>query len=350
MQYTGVRVATMPFRILCLDSGSTRGLFGIRVLRLLDRAYPGFLASVDMVAGTSAGGICALEVAAGADLLPMEDMFINHSSDMFHEGFIGRLDNAMNRLPTAPYGSETRMHVFQKEISRFGGYQYICQLPKKVCICTTRLKPKPSLGDDGNQCGIELLHNLDGSCEEKTKITLLDAAMRTTAAATYFPLWQGYADGGLICGNPSTIAVTLAVEKLHLPLSEIRVLSIGTGKMRAAIPETDKQQLDWGTYSWLKNDLIVHLMLEGNKSLSHQMTKQLLGETGYRRIDFTLSHSVAVDDYSPELLNTLIREAHDAAQDIIEGNHDGTGTWISQNFGISDTSKSLATLRRFARG
>jgi len=340
----------MPFRILCLDSGSTRGLFGIRVLRLLDRAYPGFLASIDMVAGTSAGGICALEVAAGADLLPMEDMFVNHSSDIFHEGFISRLDNAVDRLPTAPYGSKTRMDVFQKEISRFGGYQYICQLPKKVCICTTRLKPKPSLGDDGNQCDIELLHNLDGSCEEKTKITIIDAAMRTSAAPTYFPLWQGYADGGLICGNPSTAALSLAVDKLHLPLSEIRVLSIGTGRTMPAIPATDKPELAWGTYGWLKHELIIDLMAEGNKSMSHLMTRQLLGETGYRRIDFTLSHSVATDDHSPELLKTLIRQAHDAVQDITDGNHDGTGTWISQNFGISDTSKSLATLRRFARG
>jgi patatin-like phospholipase/acyl hydrolase len=55
-----------------------------------------------------------------------------------------------------------------------------------------------------------------------------EAAMRTSAAPTYFPVFQGYTDGGLVANNPSIVAVSKAIA--HNPFlspKNISLLSIG---------------------------------------------------------------------------------------------------------------------------
>ena len=56
----------MPaYHILSLDGGGIRGIFSARVLERLELAMPGFLGQLNLLAGTSTGGIIALGLAAG---------------------------------------------------------------------------------------------------------------------------------------------------------------------------------------------------------------------------------------------------------------------------------------------
>jgi predicted acylesterase/phospholipase RssA len=54
-----------PYRILSLDGGGIRGVLTAKLLERLEMAHPGFLSKVDLLAGTSTGGILALGLAVG---------------------------------------------------------------------------------------------------------------------------------------------------------------------------------------------------------------------------------------------------------------------------------------------
>ncbi len=52
--------------------------------------------------------------------------------------------------------------------------------------------------------------------------------MRTSAAPTFFPVFHGYTDGGIVANNPSIIALSKAIA--HYPFlnaNNIAVLSLG---------------------------------------------------------------------------------------------------------------------------
>lgn len=99
-------------------------------------------------------------------------------------------------------------------------------------------------------------------------LKVVEAAMRTTSAPTYFPMHHGtllrpllvthlhphlgYADGALVAQNPSLAAVGRAYA--HFPLvtpENTMVLSIGNGTTQKEISAAVGQRtLDWGLQQW----------------------------------------------------------------------------------------------------
>lgn len=78
-----------------------------------------------------------------------------------------------------------------------------------------------------------------------------EAAMRTSAAPTFFPLHGGYADGAIFANNPSLVGVAkMKAHYPHLKMAEMRVLSIGTGGFPYSIDLHGNNDADWGLRQW----------------------------------------------------------------------------------------------------
>ena len=148
------------------------------------------------------------------------------------------------------------------------------------------------------------------------ELNVWEAAMRTSAAPTYFPIFQGYIDGGVVANNPSVLGVTKSI--VHHPRlnpHNIFVLSIGAG----CWPSDESLQLgvngqfDLGLRQWVPH--LLDLLLEGDNVTIDMLMNYLLGQDGgYHRIDPELSNRIPLDDLNS--MDCLYKDARNV--DITE--------------------------------
>jgi uncharacterized protein len=121
---------------------------------------------------------------------------------------------------------------------------------------------------------------------------VVDVAMRTSAAPSYFPIYQGYIDGGVVAGNPSMTALAQALEPSTggQSLSDITLLSVGTGRNNRYIAAQDN---DWGWAQWAPH--IINIVLDGTSGIADYECRQLLGAR-YHRLNPHLPERIDLDD------------------------------------------------------
>jgi patatin-like phospholipase/acyl hydrolase len=119
----------------------------------------------------------------------------------------------------------------------------------------------------------------------------VDVALRTSAAPAYFPIYQGYIDGGVVVNNPSMCALAQAInpETGGQSLRKVTLLSIGTGANSRFLPEQDA---DWGLAQWAPH--LISLMIEGGVGLADYQCRQILGAR-YLRINPVLPTPMGMD-------------------------------------------------------
>ena len=243
--------------ILSLDGGGIRGLYTARILLRLEAAHPGFLASVGLFAGTSTGGILALGLALGLPIGMIEQFYLSQAATIF----TASLEHEILSLGElrAPKYSNAGLRAALQGIF---GTKKMGDLPSEVLVTTYDCVSRNSLDMT------RAIANL--SC--------VDAAMRTSAAETYFPAYQGCVDGGTSANNPSMAALSYAIYNGH-SLSDVRLLSIGTGNARR--PPFDPTE--WGAAQWLENGLI-DLLLDAPAQRNDHYCQSMLGPD-YLRVD-----------------------------------------------------------------
>ncbi|MGJ5813440.1 patatin-like phospholipase family protein [Paludibaculum fermentans] len=331
------------YLILACDGGGMRGYLSSLILQRLNSEC-GILGeangNVDLYAGTSTGGLIALGLAQGKSIDDVVTLYQNAGAQIFSPLGVqltcaGAVAGCTSPIQNDPANGDTASakELFQALFDNIGDPSLLSvleafipedpvlsSLPSKVMVATFQLADPAANPAIWSPLVID---NFDGSAGANTR--LFDAALATSAAPVYFPPYChpqfGWcSDGGLFANNPAALAVSLAIQQGR-SLSNIAVLSIGTGKTSANIVPTLSDRLCFGVNRWasLKGHdstptfPLLNAMMDGVSDSTHALCSQLLGGGGpngrYMRLNPALPASVALDDYSPETMQMFEQTA-----------------------------------------
>jgi uncharacterized protein len=164
----------------------------------------------------------------------------------------------------------------------------------------------------------KFFHNFAGPDSDGAE-KIADVALRTSAAPTYFPVYQGYVDGGVVANNPSMAALAQAIDggTGNQQLGDLKLFSIGTGVTPTFV---SGDTLDWGLAQWAT--VLADMMLEGMMGVADYECARLLG-TNYFRLAPILPAPIPLD--CAEKIPSLIGDANQV--DITAGVN-----WLKANF------------------
>ncbi|AVX32014.1 Patatin-like phospholipase [Carboxydocella thermautotrophica] len=289
----------MSYCILCFDGGGVRGIYASLLLQRLSTHHPALLAQADLLAGTSSGSFIALALAAG---LTPERLLEFFSVDTAKQIFRPRYFNLWRPRYQQSQLKKVLEQIFPPDLC-------LKDLRKKVVIPTFQVAQMRA------PCWQPIFyHNFPDS--PYLNLRVLDVALASSAAPTFFPAHRGHIDGGVIANNPSLVALGLAVDPAGASreLKEIVLLSIGTGLGPHRLPEHTEH---WGILQWtfiLTSGCQVEFPLltvltEGDVEADARIASSLLGHR-YFRLNPLLPRSVALDAW--EMIPLLLRWAKEA--------------------------------------
>lgn len=279
------------YRILSIDGGGVRGLLVTVLLQQLDERVPGWRQEIDLIAGTSTGGIIALGLAHGLDTGRLRDLYVEKTPLIFRDTLWDDIRD-LGRVIGAEYGIDHLRRALEEVFED----TLLEELENRVLV------PVFDLDNDEADPMLrswkpKLFHNFPGpDCDGKRRVA--DVALYTSVAPTFFPSVDGYVDGGVAIINPAMAALAQTqdgrCEITDRPaIDEVMLLSIGTGKVLSHI---DGDRHNWGYLQWVRP--LIRLMSDAVSGIPHYQAGQILGEH-YHRLDYTFppEQGVAMDEW-----------------------------------------------------
>ena len=306
----------MSFKILCCDGGGIRGVITALLIQDLDKSF-GIVAGANGFAGTSTGGLISLGLVNGVAIGDIVNVYENDGATIFKpNGWL--LDAQVKQQDRAPARSTEELlgsgpGIFECQYVNTGLQQVAQQLvgsgalssaSRFVAVNSARLW-------DPSQNSWEPCTISNGPSNAYRGISMVDAALATSAAPTYFPPYQvgsyGYfADGGTFANNPSMTAMVEAIYQGYASApSDVLMLSLGTGVNPVGIsPGSVSNPLDWGVTHWLwpfsngtvPATALLNLTMDATAELAAIQAGQLLGGN-YMRGNVPLAQPFGLDDY-----------------------------------------------------
>ncbi|HZI32432.1 MAG TPA: patatin-like phospholipase family protein, partial [Candidatus Binatia bacterium] len=194
------------YRIISFDGGGIRGLVTLAMLKRLEAQVPNLIANADMLAGTSTGGIIALGLAAGKSVDDLISLYRDNGKDIFDDSWLDDLRD-LGGISGADYDQKN----LGKILKRIFQNTKLKDLSKRVLI------PSFDLDNEAKDASKrtwspKFFHNFPGKDTDGNEL-VVDVALDTSAAPTYFPSHNGYIDGGVVANNPSLAAVAQTQDK-----------------------------------------------------------------------------------------------------------------------------------------
>lgn len=240
------------YRILSLDGGGVKGVITLELMRRIEAKHPNWLDRVDLLAGTSTGGLIGLGLANGMSVDEILELYLDNAADILEDSVFDDIKD-VGRLRGAEYSLNNLVRVVRDTL---GADTTLGDLDRNVAITAFDLhdetvghwKPK-------------IFHNFPGQDAKDLDVPAWKVAVYTSVAPTYFPSYDGFIDGGVFATNPSLVGLAQALDSRNAEpatLSDVRLLSLGSGTVPHLVSE---QQVDWGIIQW--GTKLVSIMLEG---------------------------------------------------------------------------------------
>jgi patatin-like phospholipase/acyl hydrolase len=322
----------MAYCILSFDGGGIRGVYSAAVLEILAAQFPPLLQNVKLFAGTSTGGIIALLLAMGKTPGEIVGFYEQHGPKIFDDSLWDDIVD-LGKAVGADYATKP----VHKAATAVMGETTLGDLRHRVLIpafdldnadAQSRSEPSGGRQDHDPEDPLpawrtwkpKFFHNFPGT-DSDARALCVDVALRTSAAPTYFPSYQGYIDGGVVANNPSMAAIATALDPRcgKQTLEDVVVLSISTGADSRYLAGTSH---NWGWGQWARP--MVSIMISGVMGVADFQARQLLGNR-YRRIDKLFDRPVQMDDAKKTTLQYLQEQAKTT-------NLAGVIKWLRQNW------------------
>jgi hypothetical protein len=278
------------YNILSIDGGGGFVLMSLLLLERIEEDQPGFLSSVDLFAGTSAGAISAIILAADDD--PAHGL---KSAIAFWENTPILARSARHLLTGLTGITSLYSHdVLKAALEGVLGGRRLRDFTKGVLVAAVELDNK-SRDPARRSWNPRSLSNLRVDGEVYLDDRAVDLALRSAAAPIVWPVYQGHVDGGLFANDPSMLALSrvLAVRRgadtmghAGNLLEDIALFSLGEGQTRHYLSVGTES---WGYVQWLLKRkpqfALLELALTTSGEEISQQCRMLLGDSRYYRLN-----------------------------------------------------------------
>jgi predicted acylesterase/phospholipase RssA len=271
-----------PFRILSLDGGGLRGLFTASFLSHVETYSRRRTADhFDLIAGTSTGAIIALGLSAGLPASEILEFYKEIGPAVFSRP-------RRFRQLIVPRHANTRLISALKDVF---GERRMNDLAVPVCIPSYELRSaqprviKTDHGPDLHWGGDQLVW----------KVAAASAAAPYYLPSVSIEVHDYHIDGGIWANNPVMVAITEAMRIFGQHISELKVLSIGTGSCPPRLGS--RQSPHPGVVGWAWRTRLLNVILDAQSQSAHWNASCLLTAQQYHRVQIDLQPNLAMDSY-----------------------------------------------------
>lgn len=287
--------------ILALSGGGIRGIFSARILELIEEETRVPCHKLfDLIAGTSIGGIIAIGLAKGVPARRIRLAIEKFGPHIFKSRYPGA------GWFGARYGTELLCRAVRAILGNAAA-EKIGSIEVPLIVTTV----------DQTTAAPRLIVSNAPAYGKGDFFTLLDAALATSAAPTYFPAHlvggHSFIDGGVIANAPDVIAITEAIRTVGVDIGEVYLLGVGTAGLR-----------QWGRiegigapgrFGWLIRHKLFDLTIGAQEALAQDQVNILLGRRALR-IDAQPQELIPFDRADSSTIRRLLFLAEEAYQSV----------------------------------
>lgn len=317
-----------PFRVLSLDGGGIRGLFGAAYLAEIERRFlsgESIGNHFDMIAGTSTGGIIALGLAHGKTAKQISEIYTERGEFIFPPS---RVLTGWWRFLRSFFRPKHRSSDLRNELLRVFGDDVLDVAKRRVVIPCFE-------GEHGEPFIYKTPHH--PAYQKDRHKPMVDIALQTAAAPSYLAAVEdhGYKmlDGGLWANNPIMNAVVDVLACYEIPAENVRVLSIGTGENTVKL---DKRHLDGGKIAWglsAQAPLPFRIAARAQSKNALGQAYLLLGKPNVIRVD--------LDEREQHMDLDDVRRAKAELPNLGRAHAEANGPLIQQMFLLGETERFI---------